>query len=145
MGKRQSRKAPAKPVELPDAELEVLACLWHQGPQTAAEIRKQLHSFRPMAHGSVVTLLSRLVEKDLVAREKSGQGKAFLFRAVHPAEPTLLRIVRQLKNRIFGGSRVAMLASLLEIGPPSPKELDEMRGLLDSLKQSEKSSEGERP
>ena len=68
MAKQAQRKSASRraPQELPEAELEVLACLWNAGTLTAAEIREQLSSYRPMAHGSVLTLLNRLSEKNLV-------------------------------------------------------------------------------
>ncbi len=134
--KRSQRPQPAA-AGLPDAEAEVLACLWNDGPSTAASIRERLQAFRPMAHGSVLTLLKRLTEKNLVGREKSGQGKAFLYFAKPSSEPTLTRIVKQISERLFGGNRVAVLASLLEISPPTPEELDEMRRLLDELQSRE--------
>lgn len=140
MAKRRStrsRRQEQAAANLPDAEVEVLACLWHDGPSTAATIRERLQKFRPMAHGSVLTLLKRLMEKGLVGREKSGQGKAFLYHAEPSPEPTLARILKQLSERLFGGSRVAVLASLLEISPPTPEELDEMRKLLDELQSRE--------
>jgi len=142
MAKRRSqpsRRQPQAAADLPDAEAEVLACLWHDGPSTAATIREHLQTFRPMAHGSVLTLLKRLTEKGLVGREKSGQGKAFLYHAKPSSEPTLTRIVKQISERLFGGNRVAVLASLLEISPPTPEELDEMRQLLDDMRSRERS------
>ena len=47
-------------VRLPDAELEVLACLKRQDEGTAAELRAELDRQRPMTHGSMMTLLGRL-------------------------------------------------------------------------------------
>lgn len=41
-----------------------------------------------------------------------------------------------MTDRIFGGSGAAMLASLLEVRPPSADELKEMRQMLDGLEQS---------
>lgn len=139
MAKRRAKQSQPQAANLPDAEAEVLACLWHDGPSTAATIRERLQKFRPMAHGSVLTLLKRLTEKGLVGREKSGQGKAYLYHAKSSSEPTLTRIVKQISERLFGGNRVAVLASLLEISPPTPEELDEMRRLLDELQSREQS------
>lgn len=115
---------------LPPAELDVLACLWQRGPSTAAEIRQQLRDYRPMAHGSILTLLTRLMDRKLVTRKKSGQGKSYLYASAREPEPALARLVRDFAQRIFGGSRVAMLASLLDAGAPSATELQEMRRLL---------------
>lgn len=124
--------------ELPEAELEVLACLWNKGPLTAGEIREQLLAYRPMAHGSVLTLLNRLSEKSLVVREKSGKGKSFAYRSVQKPAPVYQRIFGKLRERIFGGSSVAMVASLLESQTTTPEELNELKALLEQFESQNK-------
>jgi len=119
---------------LPNAELEVLAALWHKGEATAGEIREHLAHRRPMAHGSVLTLLKRLSAKNLVSREKAPRGKAFVYRATRQPETIRRRILEDLTDRVFGGSRVAMIASLLDTHSPSEDELDELKELLERLR-----------
>lgn len=136
-----AKKSTSGPQDLPEAELEVLACLWNAGALTAGEIRDQLDSYRPMAHGSVLTLLNRLSEKNLVKREKSGQGKSFAYRAVSGPKTTHRRLLQKLKQRIFGGSSVAIVASLLESQPTSPEEIEELKSLIERLEHKQKSED----
>ncbi len=127
---------PKKPrvTDLPDAELEVMACLWRDGKQTARQIRETMESYRPMAHGSAVTLLKRLEAKGLVAKEKAPVGKAFVYRPTRQPGPTYRRILRNLSQRIFGGNRVALAASLFETQPPNSEELEKLEELLEELR-----------
>jgi len=127
---------PTGPEHLPDAELEVLACLWNQGAATAAEVREALAPFRPMAHGSVLTLLKRLGEKGLVAREKAERGKAFVYRPTRRPQPVYRRILDKLIERVFGGSSVALVASLLESRIPDPQEIRQIKLLLEGREPS---------
>ncbi len=120
--------------QLPNAELEVMACLWRHGNATAAQIRDDVSRFRPMAHGSVLTLLKRLTERGLVAREKGPSGKAFVYRPTRRPEPTYRRLLQNLTDRVFGGNRVEMLTLLLDSDPPTREELQEMKRLLDELR-----------
>ena len=119
---------------LPNAELEVLAAHWHKGKATAGEIREHLAHRRPLAHGSVLTLLKRLSAKNLVSREKAPKGKAFVYQATRQPDAICRRILKDLTDRVFGGSRVAMIASLLDTHSPSEDELDELRELLERLR-----------
>jgi predicted transcriptional regulator len=119
---------------IPDAELDVLACLWRRGQSTAREVREALETFRPMAHGSVVTLLGRLQEKGLVTREKGPIGKAFVYQPTRRPAPTYRQVVGQLLQRVFGGNSVALVSSLFEAQPPTPTEIRELENLLDQLK-----------
>jgi predicted transcriptional regulator len=118
---------------VPEAELDVLACLRRSGEATAAEVGRALASRRPMAHGSIVTLLTRLEARGLVTRRKGPVGKAFLFRSTPRAEGAVRHLVRSLVGRVFGGDRVFFVASLLEAAPPSRRELDRLRRLLADL------------
>lgn len=57
-------------------EAEVLAILWKaQGPVTPAEARDRLKT--PLAYTTVMTVLTRLWNKGLVARKRSGRGFAY--------------------------------------------------------------------
>jgi BlaI family penicillinase repressor len=123
--------------DLPEAEIDVMSCLWKGGPATAREIREALQDRRPLNHASVCTLLRRLESKGFVSREKSGTGKAFRYRAEVPASGTARRLLDGLLDRLFGGNGVALVASLLESRPPSGDEIDALEDLLKDLKKKQ--------
>lgn len=123
--------------QIPDAELEVLACLWKHGQLTARSIRERMADYRPMTHAAVSTLLKRLQDKGMVAREKGPVGKAFLYRAQGNPRKTYRRIVGDLIERIFSGSGTALISTLLEAHPLSAEEIDELQKLLDDYRQDD--------
>jgi len=123
--------------ELPDAELDVMTCLWNTTVATARQIRETLHNRRPMAHASVCTLLNRLEAKGLVVRERAPEGKAFLYRAITQPDRAHRRLVRNLLDRVFGGNGVALVASLLESRPPTESEISELERLLKDLREGQ--------
>ena len=124
--------------DLPDAELDVMSCLWSGGPATAREIREALARRRPMAHATVCTLLKRLERKGFVSREKSGVGKSFQYRARLKQSRPARRMLKGVLDRAFGGNGVALIASLLETRPPSDQEIDELEELLSELKRKKR-------
>jgi BlaI family penicillinase repressor len=115
---------------LPEAELEILACLHRGGEATAREIREALWAQRPRAHGSVLTLLGRLQRRGLVSRRKGDIGKAFVFAPTTQASATVRPLLKRLLNRVFDGNPVDMVASLFETRPPTLRELDELERLV---------------
>lgn len=127
-----------KPTKLPEAELEVLASLSRTGEATARHLRELLEESRPMAHGSILTLLGRLEGKKLVAKRKADSGKAFVYRATASGIAILIPVTRNFLNRVFGGSSVNFVASLLESKPPTADEIDELQKLLDDLRAKRK-------
>lgn len=120
---------------LPDAELEVMACLWQLREATARQLREAMLNYRPMAHTSMVTLLGRLEDKGMVKRAKGPVGKAFVYSPLRRPGKTYRRVVGDVLQRIFGGSKPALIASLFEIEPPTIGELAELQKLLDRLRQ----------
>ncbi len=129
----QPAKAAAQD-DIPAAELEVLAGLWRRGRGTVREVREDIASFRPMTHGAAMALFRRLERKGLIERTSEKVGKAHVYRPTRGPEPTYRRIMRETCRRVFGGSGVRMVASLLASTPPSPSEIEELQRLLDDVR-----------
>ena len=119
---------------IPDAEADVLAALFEAEEATARQIREALARKRPMAHGTVVTLLKRLEERGLVRRRKGDAGKAFIYRPAKEHARTFGPLVSALVQRAFGGKPTALVASLFETRAPSTQEIDELETLVQRLK-----------
>lgn len=119
---------------IPDAEADVLAALFDADEATARQIREALARKRPMAHGTVVTLLKRLEERGLVRRRKGNEGKAFIYRPAKGHARTFGPLVSSLVQRAFGGKPTALVASLFETRVPSTHEIDELEALVERLK-----------
>jgi BlaI family transcriptional regulator, penicillinase repressor len=128
--------------QLPDAELEVLACLGRLGEATARSIREEMAAYRPMVHASVTTLLKRLEVKGLVAKRKGPIGKAFLFRPIQQPAHTYREVVQDLVQRVFGGSGIALVNSLFETNPPTMAEIEELENILQAHRKQLKNRRG---
>lgn len=124
-----------EPQRLPEAELDVMSCLWAAGPQTARQLREALRDRRPMTHSSVCTLLGRLEQRGFLTREKATTGKAFVYKPTRARESTSREALSQLVDRLFSGQPLALVAALLESRPPSPEQIDELEELLSQLRQ----------
>jgi predicted transcriptional regulator len=124
-------KSLAKP---PDAELDLLAALCRAGEATARELRDAVDAYRPMAHGSVLTLLGRLEEKRLVDKRKGDSGKAFVYQPTAAGRAVFRPVMKNFVEQIFGGSSVSFIASLFESKAPTAAEIDELQRMLDDLR-----------
>ncbi len=123
--------------KVPNAELDVLACLQRLKQATVAEIRTAVHEYRPMRHASVVNLLKRLESKSLVTKTKGPVGKAFVYAPTRTAGTVPRNLLRTLVDRTFGGNTLALVASLFETKPPDRQELEQLERLLKELKQKQ--------
>ena len=119
---------------IPEAEADVLAVLFDAGEATARTVREQLAKKRPMAHGTVVTLLRRLEDRGLVKRRKADQGKAFIYSPTKAHARTFGPLVSSLMQRAFGGKPAALVASLFETRKPTAREIDELEAMVAELR-----------
>ena len=129
---------------LPEAELDLLAELRRAGETRAADLRRGLLPRRPMAHGSVLTLLGRLEAKGLVTRRKGDAGKAYLYAATPRAERAIHDLVSRWVQRLFARDRTAFVASLLDKEPPSADEIQRLERMLDSHRATGRRRAGDR-
>ena len=129
----RSTAAPRGEQLLPEAELEVLAVLHARGEADARGIREALAGYRPMTHASVLTLLGRLEEKELVTRRKAPVGKAFLYSAARSPRPLYRTLLRRVVRRIFSNDPARLVASLFDARPPTSEELRQIRELVELM------------
>ncbi|MEU4674439.1 BlaI/MecI/CopY family transcriptional regulator [Amycolatopsis sp. NPDC023774] len=88
-----------------ELEAEVLAVLWRHGAASAADVRQRLGD-DTLAYTTVVTILSRLYEKDVVTREK--RGRMFVY---SPAEDAPGLAARRMRAVLDGeANREGVLA-----------------------------------
>ena len=133
-----------KEASLPNAELDVMACLWKDGESTARNIRETMWKYRPMAHGSVVTLLTRLEAKGMVNKRKGSFGKAFIFKPSRPPETTYRSLTKDMVRRVFGGDSVKMVSSLLDAHTVTKEDCDAIVSTVNSARRKAKSGKSRR-
>ncbi len=120
--------------DLPDAEMDVLSVLVRTGEATARQIREALERTRPLSHGAVCTLLRRLEDKNLVHRRKGESGKAFVYQARGKPQHSRRKLFRGLRERVFGGSSMDLIATLFDAHPPTREEIQRLEQMVDELK-----------
>lgn len=114
-----------------EAELELLAILWETGPMTVRELHERVSRSRDVGYTTVLKLLQIMHRKGLVARDE--RERSHVYAALAPRERTQRALLKDLKQRAFGGSAVEMVQRALSGERASPEELREIRALLQRL------------
>jgi len=115
-----------------EAEHAVMEVLWDRPRRTAAEVCEEICGLREWSLATVKTLLSRLVQKGVLAAEP--EGRRFLY------TPTIARSAyvggesRRLVDRLFGGSAASLVAHLAESEALSVDDLAKIEALLKELR-----------
>ena len=112
---------------LPDAEQEVMQALWQcEQPAERAAIAEKLT--RTMAETTLLTLLSRLAERDFISIEKVGRRS--VYTPLVAERDYLAAQSRSFIDTLCGGSLPTFAAALCD-GGLTREELQELRALLE--------------
>ncbi len=120
---------PPKPIPHPtDSELEILAVLWERGPSTVRDVFDSISRQKRTGYTTILKLLQIMAGKGLVKRDE--RQRTHVYRAALAEEQTHRRLLRDLLDRAFGGSREKFMLSALDASRATPSELDAMRELI---------------
>lgn len=103
-------------------ELEMMQVIWRLGSSTVNTVQAELP--RPLAYTTVQTMLNILERKGKLRREL--RGRAYVYSARVTEAKALGQGVRDLVDRMFGGSSEELVMSLLKNGQLDAKRLADL-------------------
>ena len=104
-------RPPAK--ELTERELEVMHLFWNRGESTVAEVRDALaESGLDRAYTTVATLVRILNDKGYL--EQTWEDRPFRYRPARSYEEVSRKLLAEVLDRVFRGSREQLLVRLME-------------------------------
>jgi BlaI family penicillinase repressor len=114
-------KRPSK-TALTKLELELMQVIWRLGSGAVNAVQAELA--RPLAYTTVQTMLNILERKGKLRREL--RGRAYVYSARVTESKALGQGVRDIIDRMFGGSSEELVMSLLKNGQIDAKSLAEL-------------------
>jgi len=128
--------ATTKPPRPTDAELAILRVLWDRGPSTVRQVLEELSKVRPIGYTTVLKFLQIMTEKGLVTRDAT--NRTHVYRPRLTPERTKRQVIKDVLEKVFGGSSAELVAQTLAAGTASAEELRDIRKLLDELERKSK-------
>jgi BlaI family transcriptional regulator, penicillinase repressor len=113
--------------QLTPLELEIMQVLWENGPASVAEAQERLGG--KLAYTTVQTMLNVLVRK--AKAKRTLVERAYRYRAAISREKALGATLRDVVQRIFGGSAEALVMSLVESKQLTPETLRRLQELVE--------------
>ena len=118
-------------------ELQIMQAIWRVGPSNVAAVQEALA--QDLAYTTVQTMLNILERKGKLKRTL--QGRAFVYSATVSEAKASTHAVRDLVDRMFGGSSEELVMSLIKSRQIDPKKIAE---LTRRLEQEERTAEGKK-
>ncbi len=120
------------PQDVTERELAVLQALWDGGPATIRRLTEALYPGGAASqYATVQKLLDRLEAKGCVRRNRA--GPAHTFSAVIGRDELIGRRLRDVAEKLCGGSLTPLLTHLMRTRRLTAEERRELRSLIDDL------------
>ena len=114
---------------LPDSELEVMQAVWeYEPPVTRAQIEEFLQPHYPIAQTTLLTLLTRLEQKQYIRVDKEARVRTYT--PLVSRQEYLARQGNRFFHKLCGGSISAFANALCDSGL-TKEELAQLRQLLE--------------
>lgn len=124
--------SPTPPAQatLSPLECDLIRVIWKLGAASAEDVRRALKPERPLKESTVRTLLRRMEEKGFLTHHV--EGRTYIYRAKVSEQAAAARAVRQVVDRICGGSMEALLLGMIK---DQMLDRDELQLLIDHLRE----------
>lgn len=102
-------------------EIQIMQVLWRDGPSSVQHVQENLPADSDFAYNTVQTMLNVLQRKNRAKRTL--KGRAYVYRAVVTKDTALRQAVRELVERMFGGSSEELVMSLIKSRQVDPERI----------------------
>lgn len=109
---------------LTNLELQLMQVLWRDGLSCVQQVQKSLAPSNDLAYTTIQTVLNTLERKGKVRR--SLVGRAYEYEATITKETILKQAVRELAERMFGGSSEDLVMSLVKSRQVDPARIADL-------------------
>ena len=130
MAKKTNRRLAID--QLGDLQRETIEILWKLEQGSVQQVLENLNQGRrkKLAYTTVLTTLQNLQRSGWVKPQKD--GRAYIYRPTKSRPQAATSTVRSFIKRAFGGDAKLMFESLLDDKNLSPKEIEELRNLIEA-------------
>jgi predicted transcriptional regulator len=118
---------PGEKESLTKLELQIMQVIWRLGASNVSAVQEGLE--QSLAYNTVQTMLNILQRKGKLKRKLS--GKAYVYTATVSEAKASSHAVRDLVDRVFGGSSEDLVMSLIKNRQIDAKKIAELTRRLD--------------
>ena len=121
-----------KPTE---SELEIMQLLWEFGPLTVRQVNERLNKHRRVGYTTTLKIMQIMADKGLLTRDTD--QRSHVYTPTLQPEEVQSTILDHIVKTVFKGSRSSLVMQALGNHTTSDEELEEIRMLIDQMKEKE--------
>lgn len=115
--------------KISDAEWQVMKVLWREFPLAASSIIEQLKPESEWSPKTIQTLIGRLVKKGILGVNK--ENSTYRYYPLVSQKECMREETKSFLQKVYDGSFHMLLANFVKDENLSPKEIHELKKLLD--------------
>lgn len=121
---------------LGDLEADIMDIVWQNDRMLVRDVFDVLKQKRKIAYTTVMTVMSRLAEKGLLNKTKSGQ--AYCYHAVVSKDAFMKTTLRQVINGLLDDFATPAISQFVEsVGDENPQKMTELAKLIEAKKKAQ--------
>lgn len=128
--------------QLTPFELEIMKVLWETGSANVQTVRSRLPGEPKPAYTTVQTMLNILHQKGKARRAL--KGKSYEYSPAISKEGAMGNAIRDLLERLFGGSAEDLVMTLIRDKHLTPQKLAELKELTERTQRGEEKRDAQR-
>lgn len=127
----ETHRAPWLTTFISPSHIDSRKHVWDLERATVAQVHERVLRGRHLAYTTVMTLLTRLAEKGYLRREK--EGNAYQYSPAKPPEQVRASVLSDIVDKVFRGSPVALVQTLVRQEDLSGEEQEELMRVIRRL------------
>lgn len=125
-----------KSIKPTEGELEILKILWENGPSTVRYVHEQLNNKKKVGYTTALKIMQIMFDKRILSRNED--NRSHLYTAEVKKNETQKLLLKNLMDRVFGGSASKLVLQALGGYEASKEELHEIREVLNKIEGDKK-------
>jgi BlaI family transcriptional regulator, penicillinase repressor len=114
--------------ELTDIQLAIMNEVWRRGSATVTDVHEAINHATGHAKKTIGTLMARLEKQRFLTHRT--EGREFVYEAAVSKDEVGTAKVRNVLERLFGGSFPALVSHALESNEVAPRDVEKVRELI---------------
>ena len=114
--------------ELTDIQLAIMDAIWRRGNGTVTDVHDELLGSTGLAKKTIGTMMSRLEKQGFLIHRS--EGREFVFEATVTKDQVGTAKVRNVLQRLFGGSLPALVSHALASEEVAPGDAQRVKTLI---------------